>query len=208
MSLMDDFPCEEYKHITIACLTVTVISAEVMEAIANGYKGISTYTWIDEDLKYQLEGRGFRVFRHAGLVSENVDVDWGRTYEYDTKTYVEYIAPKKARIKSTGEIIMARQGVDNYENWYDENAPRHFKASELDFYNVYEITETVIKGWVAKDKDGETTIHKNYPERRECYWWSDENNCQEDYNLDSDLFPDLKWEDEPLEVELIIKTKK
>lgn len=70
-----------------------------------------------------------------------------------------------------------------------------------------------IKGWVARDDDGTLAIHYEKP-RRVCYYnneivsdgtpWVWENEAG--YGLlPVKIFPDLKWEDEPLEVELTIK---
>lgn len=70
-----------------------------------------------------------------------------------------------------------------------------------------------IKGWVARDDDGTLAIHYEKP-RRVCYYnneivldgtpWVWENEAG--YGLlPVKIFPDLKWEDEPLEVELAIK---
>lgn len=70
-----------------------------------------------------------------------------------------------------------------------------------------------VKGWVARDDDGTLAIHYEKP-RRVCYPngnimpdgtpWVWENEAG--YGLlPVKIFPDLKWEDEPLEVELTIK---
>lgn len=70
-----------------------------------------------------------------------------------------------------------------------------------------------IKGWVARDDDGTLAIHYEKP-RRVCYYkneivsdgtpWAWENEAG--YGLlPVKIFSDLKWEDEPLEVELTIK---
>lgn len=58
-----------------------------------------------------------------------------------------------------------------------------------------------IKGWVARDKDGTLTFGKNKPRRNVTMWLG--------FNkfavIPFDMFSDLKWEDEPREVELTIK---
>jgi len=70
-----------------------------------------------------------------------------------------------------------------------------------------------VKGWIARDDDGTLAIHYEKP-RRVCYQngnimpdgtpWVWENEAG--YGLlPVKIFPDLKWEDEPLEVELTIK---
>lgn len=71
--------------------------------------------------------------------------------------------------------------------------------------------DTVICGWVARD-DGERwherELHlftRNKPERRKLMgdWMG-----RPSMTLDSNLFPDLTWDGDPIEVELKIKRKK
>ena len=58
-----------------------------------------------------------------------------------------------------------------------------------------------IKGWVARDKDiNGLYFHTLLPKRKELNWIS--NGLM--YRFNPNLFPYLKWEDEPIEVELII----
>lgn len=70
--------------------------------------------------------------------------------------------------------------------------------------------DTVIQGWVARD-DGERwherELHlftRNKPERRKLMgdWIG-----RPSMTLDSNLFPDLTWSDDPIEVDIIIKRK-
>jgi hypothetical protein len=60
-----------------------------------------------------------------------------------------------------------------------------------------------IKGWVARDEDGLLALYEERPIRRNREWMSSMNF----FTLDHELFPDLKWEDEPIEVELPIIRK-
>ena len=56
------------------------------------------------------------------------------------------------------------------------------------------------KLYVARDKSGELCIYNTKPER-DCvrdFWCSDLY-----FTIFPNLFPDLKWEDEPIEVELL-----
>ena len=65
--------------------------------------------------------------------------------------------------------------------------------------------ETKITGWVARDRNGEICIYEDYPERisAQQFWFGQGSNRI----LDQKSFPDLKWEDEPVEVEIIIRKK-
>ena len=64
-----------------------------------------------------------------------------------------------------------------------------------------------IKGWVARDSTNDPMIgtglifHSKKPRRLVGEW----GNPTIEMHLPWDMFPDLKWEDEPLEVELIIR---
>ena len=63
-----------------------------------------------------------------------------------------------------------------------------------------------IKGWVARDKDGELSFFSVHPMRFEDYAtkWCVPGACIVCHLGFNESFPDLKWEDEPIEVELII----
>jgi len=72
----------------------------------------------------------------------------------------------------------------------------------------------VIQGWVCRDKkDNALNLHAEKPYRAqsgydvcdEPDWW--ESDCASFLPLDKSLFPDLTWESEPLEVEIIMKPK-
>lgn len=63
-----------------------------------------------------------------------------------------------------------------------------------------------IKGWVARNRFGSLGIFhgEQVPrkDKEDGFWYV----LGEDY-IDNTIFPDLRWEDEPREVEIIIKTK-
>lgn len=74
---------------------------------------------------------------------------------------------------------------------------------------------TVISGWVCRDKkDNALNLHAEKPYRAqsgydvsdEPDWW--ESDCASFLPLDKNLFPDLTWDSDPEEVEIIIKRKK
>lgn len=75
--------------------------------------------------------------------------------------------------------------------------------------------DTVIQGWVCRDKkDNALNLHAEKPYRAqsgydisdEPDWW--ESDCASFLPLDKNLFPDLTWESEPQECEIIIKRKR
>lgn len=71
--------------------------------------------------------------------------------------------------------------------------------------------DLVIQGWVCRDEDGRLCLYQNEPER-EMYdfnpkgYWTDRTNQYIDFP--PTLFPDLTWDDDPQEVELVVKRKK
>lgn len=70
--------------------------------------------------------------------------------------------------------------------------------------------ETVIQGWVVRDKDGTLNLFygSDKPIKRDQdEYWSVVAGAVFEY-LPREMFPDLTWSGEPIEVELIIKRKK
>lgn len=65
--------------------------------------------------------------------------------------------------------------------------------------------DTVISGWVARDKNGELYIYSEKPKRTQWLRWAEGSAF---LPLSHSLFPDLTWESEPEEVEITIKRKK
>lgn len=63
--------------------------------------------------------------------------------------------------------------------------------------------DAVISGWVARDCDGDVFLYQNEPDRNEIAW-----NGYMMHSLPIDSFPDLTWDDDPIEVELTVKRKK
>ena len=60
-----------------------------------------------------------------------------------------------------------------------------------------------LSGWVARDKDGNLHVFEVKPKRSidDCRWWDRDYKCSA---IDRNAFRDLKWEDEPVCVKLII----
>lgn len=70
--------------------------------------------------------------------------------------------------------------------------------------------EEKLKAWVARDKfdDGLSIYSVAKPERERGFWSNDGNKGASRMFINKELFPELKWDDEPIEVELIIKKVK
>lgn len=73
------------------------------------------------------------------------------------------------------------------------------------------VKETTVTGWLCRDKlDNCLLLHSDEPYRicsgynidnKEDVWESDEASF---FTLDRDLFPEIKWESEPVKVKLTI----
>ena len=75
------------------------------------------------------------------------------------------------------------------------------------------MTSIKVKGWVARNEGDDQLLFGDKPKRgnrrdhTEDYWILS-NKVPVDYNvwsLPSEMFPDIKWEDEPVEVEITIE---
>lgn len=111
----------------------------------------------------------------------------------------------KARRKSDGEIIEVKEWRGASDVIYSSpDMNQFYQASDLDF-NV-NAEDTVIQGWVARDKSGYLVLHYKKPHRTfgNAKWYS----AQSQKSLPRDSFSDLTWDSDPIEVELIIKRKK
>lgn len=65
--------------------------------------------------------------------------------------------------------------------------------------------EAVIRGWVARDENGDLFMYSTKPFRdKTTELWFGGLTMMTPSN---DLFPDITWDDEPIKVELIIKRK-
>ena len=58
--------------------------------------------------------------------------------------------------------------------------------------------------WIARDKDGEISIYKNKPWKRENEPYHNGECDSADYyiNIDKELYPEITWENSPKEFEL------
>lgn len=99
------------------------------------------------------------------------------------------------------------------DNW--ENLANVQEAFNYAFDRAYALgkqekdADTVIQGWMARDADGDLNFYYDKPRREKAVWdepqyWIGETQI----DLDPDLFPDLTWDDDPIEVEIVIKRKK
>lgn len=91
--------------------------------------------------------------------------------------------------------------MDDLANAFEAGA--NFALGKQETKQEVDAEETVISGWVARDKDDDVFLYQNQPDRNEIAW-----NGYMMHSLPTDSFPDLTWESEPLPVEIILKRKK
>lgn len=114
--------------------------------------------------------------------------------------------------KMLAELFKTKKALVNYENAiFDYTFDRAFAlgkeaAQLLNNPKQLNAEETVISGWVARDKSGYLVLHYKKPHRTlgNAKWYS----AQSQKSLPRDSFPDLTWDDDPEPVEIIIKRKK
>ncbi len=123
----------------------------------------------------------------------------------------------KARIKSSGEIIEVER-VTNSTYGRIDGVAELYRKDMLDFNLDPPHPEATISGWVARDqptdlsKRGRLRLFRHMPHRDCCgtrfviYGFWDEA-ISPALRLDENLYPSLTWQDDPLEVEIIIKPK-
>lgn len=62
-----------------------------------------------------------------------------------------------------------------------------------------------VHGWIARDKDGLLGFYSDKPQRfDDKAWWCDPG-CYTALALPPESYPEITWESEPIEVELIIR---
>ena len=79
----------------------------------------------------------------------------------------------------------------------------------MKYTDAEKITQSTVdtKGWVAKDFDGTVRLFflckpQRIDNERYKYWYGGSNASKQ---LSNDSFPSLKWEDDPIEVTILIK---
>ncbi len=61
-----------------------------------------------------------------------------------------------------------------------------------------------IKGWIARDEDGSVWFHYSKPQRKDEGRW-ESSICPQPMEIYNVPLPELTWEDEPVEIELILR---
>lgn len=64
-----------------------------------------------------------------------------------------------------------------------------------------------MQGYVTRDSDGRLSLFLNRPVRNIYGFWQSSKFGEREDVLPESAFPDLTWDDEPIEVELLIRRK-
>lgn len=125
-----------------------------------------------------------------------------------TKEYLE--AKARAEDKRISYIKGLTEGLrhGHNEGYVKGRKEAFIPAHELSLPKSLDYT--TIKGWVARDEFG-LMFYRHNPYRvigTSCSHWTDDLGPNSEWHLPDALFPFLKWEDEPIEVELIIREVK
>lgn len=111
--------------------------------------------------------------------------------------------------ENSEEILAAMRGVDSVsdelkefaEEWDESLYRSDAVIAGAKWHKQQMIKSAKLDGWIARDENGRLHIFEVEPYRISHRWWD------RDYQsaaLDNKDFPELKWEDEPINVKLAI----
>lgn len=133
------------------------------------------------------------------------------TQEEVEKAAIEYVLTRhQARHNAKKEEDATMRDFDKtIKAWDAYDMEQAFESGANLFLGKQEkdAEDTVISGWMARDKNGALFMYKDKPSRisPQTIWHGE---LVIDAELDISLFPNLTWDSDPIEVELIIKRKK
>ncbi len=118
----------------------------------------------------------------------------------------------KAKIKSSGEIIEVER-ITNRTYGRIDGVAELYRKDMLDFNLDPPHPEATISGWVARTKRRELIFSDKPPCGKSNVIWhyregTDVRNLSDLKLFPNNIFPDLTWESDPIEVEITIKPKK
>ena len=140
---------------------------------------------------FRNKGNGSKILKSAEKVAETLGVT-------SIRLKVKKDSPANEWYRKNGYDYMTFEG--DYD-WLE-------KVLE------YPKEQPTIKGWVARDEDESLHLFRSCPKRKSRrgvfesapgVWSTDKYDMSWERVLDKELFPNFKWEDEPIEVELTIK---
>lgn len=122
---------------------------------------------------------------------------WGDGSEVNSKHILEKLGFKL--IENKGDEFYKDNG---YCNLCVNRNKTNCNSCKCEIWKLNHNQRVILTGWVARDKNGALSVHDGFPIRDEDYeCWQSLSNL----SLKEELFPELKWEDTPIEVEISIK---
>lgn len=106
--------------------------------------------------------------------------------------------------KKIAELLHSRLNLINGELLSSEELLKEVEGAAKEITDkVFEQISAlpVINGWVARDENGYLRLYCKHPEKGDTLWLPKSGRYM---SLDQSLFPDLKWPDPPIAVELPI----
>ena len=98
----------------------------------------------------------------------------------------------------TGRVFLAEYSREAAE-WYEKGTGNAYPLYRIEMLPT-------IKGWAARDEDGRIWLHGEKPVRYNLYGGRNEWTTPLDlWALPKEMLPEITWESEPVEVELIIR---
>lgn len=159
----------------------------------------------EEEAFYNMFDRAYALSREKETI----------TQEGIEKAAIEYVLTRQqARHNAKKEEDATMRDFDKtIKAWDAYDMEQAFESGANLFLGKQEKdADTVIQGWVCRDKvrnepfTSDLFIVLEKPTRVEEWGkWCD---CGDYIELDSTLFPDLTWDDEPEQIEIILKRKK
>lgn len=118
---------------------------------------------------------------------------------YDTKKDADGYRKEYWGNKTNDSIIWI--SLDDAIERYNDSLVRNILKSGEEYVASKERGLSV---WIARDKDGEISIYKNKPWKRENEPYHNGEFDSDDYyiNIDKELYPEITWENSPKEFEL------
>lgn len=118
---------------------------------------------------------------------------------YDTKKDADGYRKEYWGNKTNDSIIWI--SLDDAIERYNDSLVRNILKSGEEYV---ESKERGLSVWIARDKDGEISIYKSKPWKRENEPYHNGEFDSDDYyiNIDKELYPEITWENSPKEFEL------
>ena len=186
-------------------LTCGALSQETCDAIKRDFLELQ-----ESDKKQQKEKSTdkpsmLQLLREhlANTSREQLDAEFEALKEFTISKFTPWNENDTLNLNNAILVAENEWGVDSFTAKWLKTFPERIKSLCIQMkIDVKDSNLSTIKGWIARDKDGRLWFHWEKPERKGDEWLGFTGMF-----ILGGLFPDLKWEDDPIEVELPIIIK-